>query len=89
MGFTAAKFDPSPIRPVLWEDSFLSSTTYLEFLQRTHPEIRLDLEGPLPSYVAPLNFYEPLKLGFLRRQFQYTQVVGMLALEFYRLVEKT
>ena len=66
MGFGAAKFELPPRPTARPEGSFLATDAYMRFLQRTHPELHLDLEGPVPSYVAPLQFYEPLKAGWMR-----------------------
>ncbi|MBL90667.1 MAG: hypothetical protein CMH56_02505 [Myxococcales bacterium] len=66
MGFGAAKFE-LPAQPrVRLPGSFLATDAYMRFLQATHPDLHLDLQGPLPSYMAPLCFYEPLKNGWIR-----------------------
>ena len=66
MGVLAAKFEPKSRRTSSGDNSFLESTAYFEYLQKTHPDLRMSFEAGVPYYVAPLYFYEPLRPGWLK-----------------------
>ena len=66
MGVLAAKFEPKPNRTPSDGYSFLESSAYFEYLQKTHPELRMTVEDGVPYYVAPLKFHEPLRSGWLK-----------------------
>ena len=71
MGVPAAKFKQKIYDLAPPSSQFLHSERYINWLAKTHPSLNLKTDFGLPTYEAPLGFFEPLKPGRLRRAFRF------------------
>ena len=49
------------------QERFLCSDRYIDWLAQTHPHLNIKDDALGVTYQAPLQFFEPLKPGILRK----------------------
>ncbi len=67
----AAKLKQQIYGPMSAQDRFLRSERYIAWLAQTHPQLKIRNDSLGVTYQAPLQFFEPLKPGFLRKMMRF------------------